>query len=126
MKFRSALVLAFLGLSTLACGGSATTGADMSAYSVPLTEPWSALSLPIESGSVIYSDNTAATITYNGGNVTDLASKYETAIKAAGWTESFKSTDGGMVTVTYSKDTSTLTLAVMEAMGTATVSMTKI
>jgi hypothetical protein len=31
-----------------------------------------------------------------------------------------------MVTVTYSKDGGTLTLAVMEAMGTATVSLTKI
>lgn len=126
MKFRTALCIAFLGLSALACGGSSTSSGDLSAYSVPLSDPWTGMSLPIDSGSVLYSDGTTVTITYSGGSVADLSGKYESAIKGAGWTETFKSTDGGMNTVTYSKDSNTLTLAVMEAMGTATVSLTKI
>jgi hypothetical protein len=126
MKFRTALCIAFLGLSTLACGGGSSSSSDLSAYSVPLTDPWTGMSLPVDSGSVLYSDGTTVTITYQGGTVADLSSKYESAIKGAGWSETFKSTDGGMNTVTYSKDSNTLTLAVMEAMGTATVSLTKI
>lgn len=125
MKFRTAVCIAFLGLGALACGGGSSSG-DLSAYSVPLTDPWTGMSLPIDNGSVLYSDGTTVTITYSGGSVNDLAGKYEGAIKGAGWSETFKSTDGGMVTVTYSKDGGTLTLAVMEAMGTATVSLTKI
>jgi hypothetical protein len=126
MKLRTAVCIAFLGVATLACGGGGGGAADMSSYSVPLTDPWTGMNLPIESGSVLYSDGTSCTVTYSGGNVNDLAGKYEAAIKGGGWNETFKSTDGGMVTVTYSKDSSSLTLAVMEAMGTATVSLTKI
>lgn len=127
MKLRTVLVIAFMGLSALACGGgSSVSSTDLSAYSVPLTDPWTGMSLPVDSGSVLYSDGTSVTITYSGGSVNDLATKYEDSIKSQGWSETFKSTDGGMVTVTYSKDSSSLTLAVMEAMGTATVSMTKI
>ena len=125
MKFRTALVIAFLGLTSLACGGGGGS-ADLSAYSVPLSDPWTGMSLPIDNGSVLYSDSTTVTITYSGGSVTDLAGKYEAAAKAGGWSETFKNSDNGMVTVTYSKDSSTLTLAVMEAAGTTTVSMTKI
>lgn len=126
MKIRTAFAIAFLGLSALACGGGGAASTDLSAYSVPLTDPWTGMSLPVGDGAVLYSDGTSVTISYSGGSVNDLAGKYEEAIKGQGWNETFKSTDGGMVTVTYSKDTSSLTLAVMEAMGTATVSLTKI
>ena len=126
MKLHTAFAVAFVGLATLACGGGSVNQSDLSAYSVPLTAPWTDMSLPIDDGSVLYSDGTSVTITYAGGAVADLAGKYESAIKGQGWSETFRSDDAGMVTVTYSKDSSSLTLAVMEAMGTATVSLTKI
>jgi hypothetical protein len=126
MKFRTVFAVALLGLSALACGGGGGGSTDLSAYSVPLSDPWTGMSLPVDSGSVLYSDSTTVTITYSGGSVSDLAGKYESAIKGGGWSETFKNTDNGMVTVTYSKDSSTLTLAVMEAAGTTTVSLTKI
>lgn len=126
MKFRTALSIAFLGMATLACGGGSTSTSDMSAYSVPLTDPWSGMSLPIDNGSVLFSSDTTVTITYEGGSVADLSSKYESAVKGLGWSETYKSTEGGMNTITYSKDGGSLTLNVMEAMGTATVSLTKI
>lgn len=125
MKFRTALCIGFLGMATLACGGSTTSSGDLSAYSVPLSDPWTGMNLPIDSGSVLYSDASTCTITYQGGTVADLSGKYEAAVKNGGWTESFKSTEGGMNAISYTKDGGQLTLNVVEAMGTATVSLTK-
>lgn len=126
MKFRTALCVAGLALSTLACGGSTTTSSDLSSYSVALTEPWSSMSLPVDGGSVLYSDATAVTITYTSGSVADIAGKYESAIKGGGWSETFKSTDNNTTTVMYGKDGGSVTLVVMESLGAPMVSLTKI
>ena len=45
MKIRTAFAIAFLGLSALACGGGGAASTDLSAYSVPLTDPWTGMSL---------------------------------------------------------------------------------
>lgn len=128
MKFRTALVLGFVALSALACGGTGSTsgGIDISGMpTVPLSDPWTGMNLPVGDGSVITSDGTILTVMYQGGTVAELTGKYDEAIKAGGWTESFKSDEGGVVTISYSKDGGMLTMSGVEAMGTVTVSMSK-
>jgi hypothetical protein len=108
----------------LACSG---TG-DLSGYtgvSTSMTEPWKAMNLPIEGGTVVYSDGNTISVTYSGGNAAEIGKKYAAAIKGAGWSETTQSEMGGMFSGTYAKDGGTLALAAAEAMGTVTVSISK-
>ena len=126
MKLHTAFCIAFVGLSTLACGGGGSSSTDLSAYSVALAAPWDGMNLPIGDGSVLYSDATTTTVNYNGGTVGDLTGKYDEAVKGQGWAESSRADVAGVTSITYSKDTSTLTLSVSEVAGMTSVVITKI
>lgn len=123
MKFRTALCVAFLGLSALACGGGGS--ASSYDYSVSLTEPWTGMSLPTSGGSVIYSDSYTMSAMYDGGSAATLGGDYDKAIQAAGWSQTFKTDDATTFTATYSKGTETMTLAASDFAGSVTVSVSK-
>lgn len=100
---------------------------SMAMYAVPFTAPWSGMALPVGPGAILYSDASTTTIVYqNGPGVAKAAGPFESRIRALGWTQTFRDTSGGMITCTYAKSGSTLTLAVMDAAGITTVSMTTI
>jgi hypothetical protein len=120
MKLRTAVCIAFLGLATLACGGGASSGTDLSSLSTPLTEPWTTMSLPTDGGTVIYSDSMSTTITWsNGSKLNEIGDKLDSAVKGAGWSEKagMKMTDMGIYSNTYEKDGKTVSLAGSEAAG---------
>jgi len=123
VKLRSVSLVILTGILALACGGTTDYDVntdigsnDLSAFATTLTEPWASMGLPTDGGSVIYSDSTSVTVTYSGGSVADLGSKYESAVKAAGWTETSRTEMMGVV-ATYSKDGKTLSLTVSDAGG---------
>ncbi len=124
MKLHTAALVLFSGIAALACGGGGTTSTstDLSAYSTPITEPWSSMGLPMDGGSVLYSDSTTLTATYSSGSVADIGKKYEDAVKAAGWTETSRTEMMGVV-ATYSKDGKTLSLSVTDAGGLLSASL---
>lgn len=125
MKATTALLIAALGAGSLACGGAGVSGTELSSVAVPLTEPWTALNLPVGDGTVILSDPTTVTVTYAAGDVAALGARYAQAIRDAGWQETFKTDEMGMFTAQFTRDGATLSLAVIQAMGVTTVSITK-
>lgn len=122
MKLRTVFVVTFLGLATLACGGA---GGDLAMPSASLTDPWSGLNLPIGDGTVLYSDGVSLSVTYSGGDAAALGAKYDEAMKAAGWSQTFQTSDGSSYTATYGKDGGTISLAVTSSGGTTVVGMAK-
>ena len=114
-------MIVVFALLTLACGGGAAGGADD--YRVPLTEPWTAMKLPIGEGLVKFADPTSASVEYGERPIADIAKDYIEAVKAAGWSETAASEAGGMFNATYARAGKTLTLSVISANDATTVSL---
>lgn len=99
----------------------------LGAYSVPLTAPWVSMHLPVAGGSVLYADNSTATIVYqNGVPAAQAAIPYDRQIRAMGWRSTFANASGGMFVGTYVKGPRTMTLATMDTQGMTTISLTTI
>ena len=125
MKLHTAVFVAFAGIAALACGGAGSVS-QSSIPSVSLTPPWDSMNLPIGDGSVMASSDSNISVTYTSGSLHDITGKYDEAVKAAGWSETFKSDQPGAYAVAYSKDGATLNLGGAEAGGYVTISISKI
>jgi hypothetical protein len=130
MRLKTAVCVAFLGLSTLACSGMTGGGgaSDPLAY-VPeakITEPWTKLNLPIDNGKVSMSDKTNLTVMYSGEDVSGKVAAYGGAIEKAGFAkQSEPSTQPSARSVLYGKNNGTLALTVTSAAGLTTVTLTR-
>ena len=94
-------------------------------YSVPLTAPWTTLGLPIDGGSVLYSDETTATVAYEPARpLAALAEAWTHALEVAGWHVTFTNTDDSMITRTFAQENAMITFAILTAGGVTTVSVT--
>ena len=78
------------------CGGGDDAYEDMDVSSgdlsgeewqVTMAEPWASMGLPVGSGLVFASDPTMMLVSYDGYQVSSLASSYGSAIGAAGWSQ---------------------------------------
>jgi hypothetical protein len=110
-------------LLALGLGCSGVVGHVDDSYAVPLTEPWTAMTLPVADGAVKFSDPGSASIEYPKRAVAEVAKGYVDAVKATGWAETSASEAGGMFTATYAREGKTLTLSVISAGNATTVSL---
>lgn len=94
----------------LACAGVGDASAVFEDYSVPLTEPWSSLALPVGDGAVIYSDEAVLTVLYDEGEAGTLAQAYTAAFASAGYAVSDEQLqdDQSQATLTLDEDSFTL------------------
>lgn len=116
---------AIVDYALVALTAPAPTPPNLGAYSVPLTAPWTSMQLPVGSGAVLYSDSTTVTITYTGANLPALAASYGAAATSAGWTLASTNNANGLYSSTYSRPGLSLTMSVMDAAGSQTVSLTQ-
>ena len=135
MKRISIATLATLGLAILACGGGdeeaaadgTTTGttasttaepaaaeptkaADMN--SVPLSDPWKSMDLPVNNGTVLVSDKTHLLVAYDSGAISTYTTSYGQQIDKQGWTKKDDYSESDFTAVLYSKGSQELGFAV--------------
>lgn len=91
-----------------------TISSTFSSFAVPMTAPWSAMKLPSNGGSTLYSDATTLTVVYSGAQGSPLAASYDQRIRALGWTPTQTMNTPGMWTHTYTLAGKSLTFAVIE------------
>lgn len=117
---RSLFALVTVVLTTLACMG----GYDTPRFTekAPLTEPWSAMALPLDGGTVTFSDGEALNVNHST-DVASLTAAYGAALTAQGWTRGFDGSAGGITSETWEQGDQSLTLSVMEQGGTIVVSL---
>lgn len=137
MKRISLVTLSVLGLSILACGGgdeAATTpapapeaapapapvepapapepAADAELLTVPLSENWAAMGLPINDGQILLSDSKALLIAYEEGAISTYTASYTPAIEKAGYKKADDYSSPEFTAILYTKDTQQLGFAV--------------
>jgi hypothetical protein len=105
----------------LACGGE--TVVDPASLAVPLVAPWDGYGLPLDGGNVMNAEPTMATMTYANTTVEALDPKFDAALEGHGWVESNRFPDAGMLMVTYTQGRETLTLSMVQATDTASVTL---
>lgn len=107
----------------LACGGE--TLIDPASLAVPLVAPWKDYGLPLDGGSVMNAEPTMMTMTYAATTVEALDPKFDAALEAHGWVETTRLPDAGMLMVTYSQGAETLTVSMVQATDTASVTLVR-
>ncbi len=105
----------------VACGGR---GAP-EPYRAPLTEPWSALELPVDQGRVVFSDPSALTVFVDGGEVGPVAAAWSDALARAGYQAVAEVAGEDMAAATFDGADGVLALGVLSAPGRAEVSLTR-
>ncbi len=108
-------------LAAAACGGRG----EPKPYQTELTEPWTAMNLPIEGGRVVYSDAVMVTIHFDGATVPALTGSWTAALEAAGWKRQSDTSAEDMTSITWSDDTAVVALGVLQQTGRAEVSLTR-
>lgn len=125
MKLHTAMLLAFANLTALACGsGGGSVSTEMA--SVPVTAPWDRMNLPLEGGAVTSSSDSQISVMYSGVQFNDTVTKWNDALQAAGFRQTFKSEQRATFAATYSKEGTTLNLGASDAMGHVTIALQKI
>lgn len=139
MKRISLVTLSVLGLSILACGGgdeAAPTPAPTPApaepapapapaepapepapaegdlLTVPLSDNWAALGLPINDGQILLSDSKALLIAYEEGAISTYTASYQPAIEKAGYKKADDYSSPEFTAILFTKDTQQLGFAV--------------
>lgn len=141
MKRISLVTLSVLGLSILACGGGdetpATTPApapaaeptpppapepaaepaaepagDAELLTVPLSENWAKMGLPINDGQILMADSKALLIAYEDGAISTYTASYGPAIETAGYKKADDYSSPEFTAILYTKDTQQLGFAV--------------
>lgn len=128
MKWMTALSAAVFGLSLLACGGTAGVSSDPFDYitAVPNCSPWEKMGLPVDDGKIQTCSSDIFTVIYKGSVVSEKFDAFYGKITSSGFSQFQDASDGGTKTVIYRKgDKQQVTLAVIEAAGLTTVSMSK-
>lgn len=124
MKLRTVAAAVMIGVATLACGGGGGGGDWEVDYSVDLTAPWTEMGLPIDSGSVIISDDSTLSVQYADSSVDDQIAAWTGYYSGNGFSENFnQKNDDGSLTAIYEKDGKTYTLVVVDALGQVLVTM---
>ena len=138
MKRLTSLALAVLAAVGLACGpreaplersaepSPADAGGEQrlaaAAYpTVPLTEPWSTLALPTDSGHVVVSSATTVSVAHDGSTVAALFEAYGTAVAAAGWSVLGQESAGDHATAIYEREGRRMALGLGERDGVVLV-----
>lgn len=139
MKRISLVTLSVLGLSILACGGGDETPAtpapaptaaepapapapepapaaepagDAELLTVPLSENWAKMGLPINDGQILMADSKALLIAYEDGAISTYTASYGPAIEAAGYKKADDYSSEEFTAILYTKDTQQMGFAV--------------
>ncbi len=112
------LLLGLFGIGTsLACGGMG----DISLPSADLTDPWKGMDMPIDDGTVLYSDASTLSVQYTGNKVKEVAPKFIKAFEKAGFKKQNESESGDTIAVVFQKDGKNCSVAITTAMGNTMV-----
>jgi hypothetical protein len=135
MKRISLATLSVLGLSILACGGgdettstptpaptaaepapapapAAEPAGDTELLTVPLSDNWAKMDLPINDGQILLSDSKALLIAYEDGAISTYTSSYSPAIEKTGYKKADDYSSPEFTAILYTKDTQQLGFAV--------------
>ncbi len=122
MRKFTALTIAFLGLSILACsGGSDDEGtksepeapqeevkSDLDAKGAKLNQPWKEMNLPVGDGEVLVDTSSMLLIGWDGGSITALTQDFKARIGDAGYKVSEELVSGSQgsvnTAIVYQKD----------------------
>ena len=102
---------------TLAAAGGEKRLAAAAYPTVPLTEPWSSLALPTDSGHVVVSSATTVSVAHDGSTVAALFEAYGTAVAAAGWSVLGQESAGDHATAIYEREGRRMALGLGERDG---------
>lgn len=119
MLTRRALLAGLLALS--ACGGRG----QAEPYQTALTEPWSAMNLPVGEGRVIYSDERMLNVHVDGGDRAALTAAWSAALEGAGYTRGTDSSGADMSSVTWNSEQAVVALGVIATEQRVEVSLTR-
>jgi len=112
-----------LGVWSLACSG----WLDLSDFEAPITEPWSAMSLPLDGGTVNMSSMGAIAVSYSGGasDPKAVAESWLRSLKDAGYEGApVEHIEGyGYMCLVKRPDGQVQQLAVLEVMGNVVVNI---
>jgi len=117
---RRALVIA--GFATLACTGPLGKPAP---FSTQLTAPWTEMSLPVQDGNVVFSDDAMLTVHHPEDRVAALTASYGTALEAMGFAKALDTSADDMTSITFEDDKATMALGILSGGGKTAVSITR-
>jgi hypothetical protein len=111
MKSTSLLTMSLLGALILACSGLDST--DEPPATPPVTgpeeapaavsAPWAAMGLPWSGGELLASDPTMLLVAWEGQSVSSIASSYDTAMSASGFSGMGLISEAELVVSSYSR-----------------------
>ncbi len=127
MKLKTVLAVAFIGLGTLACAGVGGAPDPLSYMTeVPVTEPWTKMSLPLDGGKVTMSDARMITVMYSGNKVDGKLGEYTKSIEGQGFKKEMDvGSDASTKSAIFDKGGKKLTLTVTTAADITTVAMSR-
>ncbi len=115
-------VMVLGGLATLACIGPLGTPEP---YQTELTAPWAQMSLPVQGGDVVFSNELLLNVHHPEDRVAALQAAYGTAIEASGYKKALDTSAEDMISVTFEGHGARLALGILEGEGKTTVSITR-
>ncbi len=88
---------------------------------VALTEPWTRMGLPTDSGHVVVSDATTVSVAHDGSSVAALLAAYGDAVAAQGWSVLGQESSASQATVIFEREDKRMGLGLQEENGVTLV-----
>jgi len=129
MRLVTPLVCFVSFLLALACGGGSGggggtfSGPNFTVPSASLTSPWSDMGLPVEKGTVLWSDENVVTIQYDSGTAKEHGDRFQKFFADNGWKSTVDTTDGDNRAMLFEKDGTVASVAVGGMVGGVNVSI---
>ena len=110
------------GLALLACTGPM---GEPEPYVTHLTAPWTEMSLPVQGGRVVFSDEDLVTVHHPDLSVETLTGSYGAALESAGFKRGLDTSAEDMTSITFDSEGATLALGIVAGADRTTVSITR-
>jgi hypothetical protein len=111
-----------ISIASLAC--AAPLGAP-EPYEAALTPPWTELALPLESATVVFSNDAMLTVHHPRQSVATLTERYAEALEKAGYVRGMDTSGDDMTSLTFMSEEITLALGILSSKTHTIASLTR-
>jgi len=122
MVSMSRRVWLMISIASLAC--AAPLGAP-EPYEAALTPPWTELALPLESATVVFSNDAMLTVHHPRQSVATLTEHYAEALEKAGYVRGMDTSGDDMTSLTFMSEEITLALGILSSKTHTIASLTR-